>query len=142
MKLGHFGALCLAGVTTLFIALAYWDLHLKSDSFLEILVLMPCIFGALALAMAVFPGGPLTYQQAAHDTSPDGLAIWLRQIPALHRRAWLLALVLGLYLGFWADSFLQGHDFFAPAQQIPFLVVLLIGGLLARKPLRQWWVGW
>lgn len=137
MKMGHFGALCCAIIALLGAGFVYWDL--QDGYFSRMLLFLPVITGLLAVALLLFPGGPVTFQALARDPGTTEAARWLTGIPPLHRRAWVVAVCLSYYVSQGVSDFLEGKDFFSLREQITNLVVLLVLGLAFRKQLRQMW---
>lgn len=137
MKIGHFGALCCAGVALVSAGFSYWDM--QDGYFSTKLLFIPIMTGIMALTLAVFPGAPYRLRDAAQEPGGEVVNHWNQGTPRLHRRAWLVAGGLSIYIALGVSSYLQGENFFSLSNQI---CTLLAGGIvywLVRKQLRGFW---
>lgn len=128
-------ALCCFGLALMFAGVFYWDV--QDGTFSLRLLYMPIIFGVMAVAFLLFPGGPYTFRDAA--TSAAGLGGWADAIPRLHRRVWVVAAGLAIYLSVGASDILEGKPFFTLGSQVLYLFVAFVMWLIFRKRLRGLW---
>lgn len=137
MRFGYVLALCFLGLALVGAGLVYWDL--QDGKFSTDLLFLPIFTGTMAVAFLLFPGGPVAAAAVIRDPGTEQAFRWLRSVPLLHRRAWLVAAGLAIYFSFWVRKYLEGKPFFALSEQLTFLGV---GGILVfflRKELRQMW---
>ncbi|GAB3637160.1 hypothetical protein GCM10027422_27500 [Hymenobacter arcticus] len=135
MKLGHFVALCCFLLALVFAGVFYWDV--QDGTFSLRLLYLPIMCGSMAVVFLLFPGGPFTFREAA--TGPAGLGGWLDTIPRLHRRAWVAAAGVAIYLSIGASDLLEGKPFFTLGTQLLYLFVAFVLWLIFRKRFRGLW---
>lgn len=135
MKIGHFIALCCFVLALGFAGVFYWDV--QDGTFSLRLLSLPIMMGVMTVAFLLFPGGPLTFREAA--TGPAGLNSWPATIPRLHKRVWVVAGCLSIYLSIGASDILEGKPFFTLGSQLLYLFVAFFLWLIFRKRFRGLW---
>ncbi len=138
MRFGHAIALCLLALALVGTGLVYWDL--QDGNFSTSLLFLPILTGTMAVALLLFPGsGPGTAGAVIRDPGTAQAGSWIRGIPVLHRRAWVMAAWLAIYLEFWARRYLEGTPFFTLSEQLTFFGVSGVLVFFLRKELRRMW---
>ena len=130
LKVGHVAALVCAALTVPVAGLAYWDL--QDVEFHARGVMVPVLFGVLAVVFALFPGGP-TFGEAVQRPQGERVIHWLAETPAWQKRVWLGGFLLGFYLGIWATDALKGDDSFALENQVIIGLVMAGMGYFVRR---------
>ena len=137
MRLGHFAALICFVLTLVFGGLSYWDM--QDGYFSTKLLFLPIFMAVMGVALLLFPGGRITFREAAAPDSAHTFQEWKHGTPPLHRRVWLGAAVLSIYLSLWAQKWLAGEAFFTVFEQLGLVFIFGLMWLFLRKQLRQLW---
>ncbi len=117
-------------------AYAWWDWQDGSTN--TLVTFVPVWMGVMGLALLIFPGAPLSFREAALDSAnPNRVGDWLGEAPAAHKRAWLAAMLLAIYLSFWLNDYLESKAFFTFGTQLGMAAVVVGGYFFLRRYARR-----
>jgi hypothetical protein len=136
IRMGHFVSLVCGAFSIAFAALFYWDI--QDGSFSTRTLFGGIAFAVMCIAFLFFPGGSMMFSELAAKNSSAPIDEWMQSIPRLHKRVWLAAGVLSIYLALWAEDYLTGARFFTVGRQATLvasagLVLLIVRWYFKRK---------